>query len=136
MVYGLLQCAEMWMVKICMTLQVMWFVVLNAIFIHSYLFHPYPSPGTVKCCYLEKRLKIALFHCIALFCLHMIPYGVIFGIIEQKIENKWLESIVQNWTCRILCITRIAFFGKHHLPLSVNIIYYHFPSLSILYHIL
>ena len=115
----------------------MWFVVLNAIFIHFYHFHPYPSPRPVKYCHLKKRRKTALCGRIALFYLHMIPYGVIFGIIEQKIENGGSESIVQNWTCSMLRITYIAFFGKQHFPhhskqpfttTIVNPIYYHFPN--------
>ena len=98
-------------------LQVMWFVVLNAIFFHFYHFHPYPSPGTVKYYHLKKRPEIALCRRISLFYLHMMPNGVIFGIIEQKFE-KWQIKIDRSKIdiCSTSRITHIVFFGKHHLP--------------------
>ena len=80
--------SAMWFVKTYKILRVLWFVVLNAIFFHFYLFHPYPSPRPGKYYHLKKRLQIALCGRIPLFYLYMIPNGVIFGIIEQKFE-KW-----------------------------------------------
>ena len=114
----------------------MWFVVLNAIFFHFYQLHPYPSPRPEKYCYLKKRRKIALCGRIALFYLHMIPYGVIFCIIEQKIENGRSKSIGQNWIRSMLRITYIAFFGKHHLPAHSKSHLLSFTKLSILYQLL
>ena len=110
--------------------------MLNANFIHFYHFHPYPSPRPGKCCHLKKRRKTALCGRIALLYQHMIPYGVIFGIIEQKFENGRSKSIDQNWICSMLRITYIAFFGKPYLhrPVNtislhiVNLIYYHLPN--------
>ena len=121
-----------------------WFVVLNAIFFHFYQLHPDPSPRPGKCCHLKKRRKIALCGRIALLYQHMIPYGVIFGIIEQKFENGRSKSIDQNWICSMLRITYIAFFGKPYLHRPVNTIYPHhskshllsFTKLSILYQLL
>ena len=91
-------------------------VVLNVNFIHFYHFHPYPSPRPGKCCQYQKRPEIALCGCITLFYRHMIPNGVIYGIIEQKFENCRSESTGQNWICSTLRITHIAFFSKHNLP--------------------
>ena len=117
-----------WFVEIYKALHGMWFVVLNANFIRSYHFHPYPSPRHGKCCHLKKRRKIALCGRIALFYLHMIPYGVIFFIIEQKFENDRLKSTGQKIDCSPLRITWYNFFVKPYLQIPVNIIYYHFPN--------
>ena len=122
----------------------MWFVVLNTIFFHFYKLHPDPSPRTGKCWQYKKRPEIALCGCIALFYRHMIPYGVIFGIIEQKFENGKSKSIDQNWICRMLRITWYAFFGKpyllhsskHHLPAHSKSHLLSFTQLSILYQLL
>ena len=111
----------------------MWFVVLNAIFFHFYHSHPYPSPRPGKCCHLKKRRKIALCGRIALFYLHMIPYGVIFCIIEQKIENGRLKSIYQNWICSMLRITYIAFFAKHYFPTLSKSHLLNYPYYTIYY---
>ena len=109
----------------CMTLRAMWFVVLNAIFFHFYHFHPYPSPGTGNCCHLKKHRKIALFHCIALFYRHMIPNGVIFGIIEQKFENDESESTGQ----------KNGYVAHHALHIShFLVITIHFTIVNTIYH--
>ena len=102
-----------WFVEIYKALHGMWFVVLNANFIRSYHFHPYPSPRPGKCCHLKKRRKIALCGRIALFYLHMIPYGVIFFIIEQKFENDRPESIVQNLIVARCALHDIIFLLNH-----------------------
>ena len=113
-------------------LQVMWFVVLNANFFHFYHFHPYPSPGTVKYYHLKKRRKIALCGRITLFCLHMTPYGVIFGIIEQKSE-KWqirIDGSKIGYVARhvlhishFLINNHLLHYSKHYLHMIVNLIY-------------
>lgn len=103
----------------------MWFVVLNAIFFHFYLFHPYPSPRPGKCCHLKKRLQIALCGRIALFYRYLIPYEIIYYIIEQKIENSRSKSTAKNWILlRVLpdacfLVNHIHPTSKHNLlPLS------------------
>ena len=118
-----------WVVEIYKALHGMWFVVLNANFIHFYQLHPDPSPRPGKCYQYQKRRKIALCGRIALFYRHMIPYGIIFGIIEQKFENGRSKSIDQNWICRMLRITWYAFFGKPYLHIPVNTIYPHTVNL-------
>ena len=105
----------------------MWFVVLNAIFFHFYHFHPYPSPGTGKYYHLKKRPEIALCGRISLFYLHMIPNGVIFGIIEQKFGNWKINK------SKLIYNARYTLHVSHFLVNTiyhniVNHIYYHLPN--------
>ena len=117
-----IQLQVVWFVIKYIELRVTWFVVLNAIFFHFYHFHPYPSPRPGKYYHLKKRLQIALCGRIPLFYLHMIPYGVIFFIIEQKFENVRSESTGQKLDDPAR-VTWCTLFGKHYLHSYVNLIY-------------
>ena len=70
----------------------MWFVVLNANFIHFYHFHPYPSPRPGKCCQYKKHRKIALCGRIALFYLYLLDFQQVYicGLksTDQKLKNR------------------------------------------------
>ena len=114
-------------------LRVMWFVVLNAIFPHFYHFHPYPSPRTGKYYHLKKHRKIALCGRIAIFYLHMTPYGVIFLHYRTKIQKLQIRIDGQKMNCSAF-VLHVLYFLVNTIYLLVNTIYPHI--VNIIYHII
>ena len=107
----------MWFVEIYKALHGMWFVVLNANFIHFYQLHPYPSPRPGKCCHLKKTPENST---LREYCLILPAYDTKrshFFHYRTKIRKMADQNRrVKKMDYSTLRITWYNFFVKHNLP--------------------